>query len=248
MQRRGGWKSAKSVMRYEKSARLGAAFQELPLRPLRVVRRTSRGCRPGPAASRAPSMMPKHRRRYFLGAGGVSRRWRTCATLLQLFSRKGSRRCHPNQSDSVGSGRSPYCRTAETCRRECSTFRGAWKTPSQASFGFCPRCIACFVCPMCVLSRSTSANTDLRGVKEPSLFSATLTGRTHFAYVIADVQRPQVGAPGLGRHARLSGRAPDGRPRTAVALPYAALLCADLSFVLSSPYLTTDPTTLWFTS
>ena len=32
VQKRGGWKSAKSVTRYEKSARLGAAFLELPLR------------------------------------------------------------------------------------------------------------------------------------------------------------------------------------------------------------------------
>ncbi|CAE7512342.1 unnamed protein product [Symbiodinium sp. CCMP2592] len=63
VQRRGTWKSAKSVLRYEKSARLAASFLELPQR-LRVD-------------SPQSTMIGKHRDRYcldlFSGRGGVSR-------------------------------------------------------------------------------------------------------------------------------------------------------------------------------
>ena len=69
-------KALKSVLRYEKSARLAAAFLELPQR-LRSRRRTLRGCYPRQVDPSHSSMIGKHRNRYcldfFSGKGGVSK-------------------------------------------------------------------------------------------------------------------------------------------------------------------------------
>ena len=277
-------------------------------RPLPVVRRTSRGCRPGPAASKAPSMMPKHRHRYFLdlfsGAGGVSRRWRGLGFRAFEFELE-----HGPESDLTNPA---ILRKVLSCIKAGETLGGMLAPPcfsfsvakdragvtrtSQAPWGVdslptaerqrlavgnaCARSAIRVIreldrlhLPWCLENPESSKLWFLpalqRLLRMSHVHAVTIDfcqygspwrKRTKLVFGNLDRQdtlrlchRRCAGPPGWcsrtgRRHARLSGRAPDGRPRTAVAQPYPPQLCADLSFVLSSPYLTTDPTTLWFTS
>ena len=279
-------------------------------RPLPVVRRTSRGCRPWASSGQVPAMTPKHRARYFLdlfsGKGGVSAAWRrlgfrsfefelqhgpasdltsrsVLGRVLQSIRKGevlGAMLAPPCSSFSVARDRTVVIRTAEAPWGLPSHFLSAKDQVRVATGNRCMRSALRILkvldqlrLPWCLENPATSkiwclpplqqlmqqshvqaVTVDFCQFSTPWRKPTTLLfGNLDAQDVARLLHRQCAGPPGLCSrtglpHKRLTGNAPDGRPWTLHAQPYPPRLCADLAFALSSPYLTTDPTTLWHTS